>query len=48
MVAFFIFYQFIGGGLPDNNVWLIIGLTYATKHVIESRLSTTVEKLDSV
>lgn len=48
LVAFFIFYQFIGGGLPDNNVWLIIGLTYATKHVIELRLSTTVDKLDPV
>jgi putative inorganic carbon (hco3(-)) transporter len=37
LMAFFMFFQFIGGGLPDNNVWLIIGLVYATKHTLLSR-----------
>jgi O-antigen ligase len=37
LMAFFMFFQFIGGGLPDNNVWLIIGLVYATKHTLLSQ-----------
>lgn len=37
LMAFFLFFQFIGGGLPDNNVWLIIGLVYATKHTLLSQ-----------
>jgi O-antigen ligase len=34
LMAFFVFFQFIGGGLPDNNVWLLIGLVYAIKYLL--------------
>lgn len=29
IVAYFVFYQFYGGGLNDNNFWLITGLTFS-------------------
>lgn len=33
LVAFFVFYQFYGGGLNDNNFWLMCGLTFSLFYV---------------
>lgn len=34
--AYLVFYQFYGGGLADNNLWLLIGLIYAFHYSRES------------
>ncbi len=34
LVGFAVFYQFLGGGFTDNNIWLLVGLTFVLKHTI--------------
>lgn len=33
LIAFILFYQFIGGGFADNNVWIIMGFVYILSHI---------------
>jgi len=32
LIAFLVFYQFYGGGLNDNNIWMLAGMIFFMKY----------------